>query len=299
MDQYYGYLFAHVMKHDYGRLYYSISADGLHWKLINDGKRIIDEEYYGHPDITRGHDGRFYLLGGGDPVITIWVSDNLITWKKWLDYDPDVPNAVGFRKGIKHHGAPKCFYDSESSQYAMTWHSPSKEPVAEEPERVWSSMRTFYVLSKDMLHFSEPKRLFDFPFATIDVIIRKEDNKYYAFIKDERWADLSCPTGKTIRMSYSDNLLGPYTEPSLPISPNWREAPTLIQKLDGSQWYLYYEEYPGMSYGCSAAKKLSGDWYNLQWQTYEVPKGVRHGGMITITEKEYNDLMSIYGNIQE
>jgi hypothetical protein len=54
-----------------------------------------------------------------------------------------------------------------------------------------------------------------------------------------------------------------------------------------------------MSYGCSAAKKLSGDWYNLQWQTYEVPKGVRHGGMITITEKEYNDLMSIYGNIQE
>ena len=55
--QYEAYLFAHMMQGDYGRLYYSISVDGLHWKLLNGGKRIC-EDYGGHPDICPGHDGR-------------------------------------------------------------------------------------------------------------------------------------------------------------------------------------------------------------------------------------------------
>ena len=32
------YLFAHMMHEDYGRLYYSISLDGLHWTALNDGR---------------------------------------------------------------------------------------------------------------------------------------------------------------------------------------------------------------------------------------------------------------------
>ncbi|MHC4736912.1 MAG: hypothetical protein ACYTDW_21045, partial [Planctomycetota bacterium] len=58
-----GYLFAHMMKGDYGRLYYSVSTDGLHWTLLNSGKRVHDN-YRGHPDICRGHDERFYMTGG-------------------------------------------------------------------------------------------------------------------------------------------------------------------------------------------------------------------------------------------
>jgi len=293
--KYAGYLFAHVMKHDYGRLYYSISRDGLHWKLLNDGKRILDDEYYGHPDICRGHDGRFYLLGGGNPEISIWGSENLVSWSKLRDYDPDVPNACGLKPNKKHHGAPKCFYDIATGQYLISWHNPFSKPSPSEPEKVWRSMRTFYTISKDMVHFSKPKRLFDFDFATIDVIIRRERNKYYAFLKDERWADFSCLTGKSIRMSGSENLVGPYSKPLSSITPNWREAPTLIPKLDGTGWYLYYEEYPGISYGCSTAKTLTGPWYNLYWKEYEIPEGVRHGGMIGITEEEYHVLIDAYG----
>ena len=33
---------SHFMTHaDYGRLYYSVSRDGLHWELLNGGKRIF------------------------------------------------------------------------------------------------------------------------------------------------------------------------------------------------------------------------------------------------------------------
>jgi hypothetical protein len=29
------YLFAHLRHGDYGRLYYSVSLDGLHWEMLN------------------------------------------------------------------------------------------------------------------------------------------------------------------------------------------------------------------------------------------------------------------------
>ncbi len=53
------YLFAHMTHKDYGKLYYSVSLDGLHWVGLNNGKRVF-EEYKGHPDICKGHDGRLY-----------------------------------------------------------------------------------------------------------------------------------------------------------------------------------------------------------------------------------------------
>jgi hypothetical protein len=58
-----GYLFAHMVQGDYGRLYYALSSDGLHWRTVNSGKRVLGAEYWGHPDICRGHDGRYYLIG--------------------------------------------------------------------------------------------------------------------------------------------------------------------------------------------------------------------------------------------
>jgi len=77
------YLFAHMMHNDYGRLYYTVSLDGLHWEQLNDGKRVF-EEYKGHPDICKGHDGRYYIAGNKSdaaPDINIWVSDDLIKWE--------------------------------------------------------------------------------------------------------------------------------------------------------------------------------------------------------------------------
>src|ERR1035437_2736398 len=82
--KYEAYLFAHMLHGDYWRLYYSLSLDGLHWEILNGGKRVC-EEYRGHADIVKGHDGRYYLVGNrGDdrPDINFWVSEDFITWKK-------------------------------------------------------------------------------------------------------------------------------------------------------------------------------------------------------------------------
>ena len=291
------YLFAHMMKHDYGRLYYSVSRDGLHWKLLGGGKRVLGEEYRGHPDICRGHDGRYYLLGNHskNPEISIWVSDDLVKWSKLGDFFPDVFKTPDFQPALRYHGAPKIFFDEPSARYLITWHTTCEKPDRDLPEKFWSGMRTLYVLSKDLVRFSDPQRLFPFDMATIDVIVRREGGRYHAILKDERYPAFDWPTGKTIRTSASPHLLGPYSEPSPPLTANFREAPTLIPKPDGSGWYLYYEQYPGVSYGCSTAPALEGPWYDLYWRDYEIPEGVRHGSMMPISEAQYDAIMAAYG----
>lgn len=294
------YLFAHMMKGDYWRLYYSVSIDGLHWEMLNGGKRVFDE-YRGHADICRGHDGRYYLVGNrGDdrPDINFWVSDDLLTWEKYGDYTPNLKTIPDYPKAMQRIGAPKLFFDRASEQYLLTWHTTHDLGQTDLPEPYWAGQRTIYATSKDLKSFSEPPRKL-FPWenvATIDTIVRRVEDEYYAVIKDERYPTLDWVSGKTIRIAKSSKLLGPYGNLGSPISPNFREAPTLIPSPNGKAWYLYYEQYPGISYGLSVAGNLDGPWFQVagqqrpDWDKYSLPEGVRHGCMIPVSRKEYNAL---------
>ncbi len=299
------YLFAHMKQGDYGRLYYSVSLDGLHWTALNEGKRVFDQ-YRGHADIAKGHDGRYYLVGNRNdsaPDINFWVSEDLVTWQRYGDVTPKLKQTPGYAQALQRIGAPKLFYDTASSQYVVTWHTPHEHGTPEDPERYWASQRTLYLTSKDLKTFDKvPRRLFSWDMATIDVIIRKQGDRYYTIIKDERYPTLEWVTGKTIRISSAPSLLGPYNEPSRPISPNFREAPSLIPSPNGKAWYLYYEQYPGVSYGLSVAADLKGPWYQISgytffgtWDKYQLPPKVRHGSMITLKRAEYDRLVAAFG----
>ncbi len=303
------YLFAHMTHADYGRLYYSVSTDGLHWHALNGGKRVF-EDYRGHPDICKGHDGRYYLAGNtrdASPDIDIWVSTDLIGWEKHHTYTPDLRSTPDYAHALQRIGAPKLFFDEASQQYLLTWHTPHKEGTKEDPERYWASQRTLYVLSKDLKSFSDhPTKLFDWNIGTIDVFIRKVDDQYFAIIKDEAYPTLYWPTGKTIRISRAPALTGPYSAPSAPVSPNFREAPMLIPSPDNRAWYLYYEQYPGVSYGLSIADNLNGPWYqasgytfHADWDKYSMPATVRHGCMITISSTQYDALVQRFGIVDK
>ena len=295
------YLFAHMIHADYGRLYYSVSLDGLHWYALNNMKRVFDE-YKGHPDICKGHDGRYYVVGNqsdASPDINFWVSDDLINWEIYSRYTPDLKSTPDYSYALSRIGAPKLFYDRDSEQYLLTWHTPHKEGG----ETYWASQRTLYVLSKDLKTFSDhPTRLFNWDMGTIDVFIRKVGESYYAILKDETYPTLYWTTGKTIRIAKASSLLGPYSEPGTSISPNFREAPMLIPSPDGKIWYMYYEQYPGVSYGLSIADNMNGPWFQASgytfysdWDKYTLPSKVRHGCMITISREEYDRLVGHFG----
>ena len=297
------YLFAHMVDGDYGHLYYSVSRDGLHWQPLNQGKRVF-ENYHGHADICQGHDGRFYLVGNrGDdqPDINFWVSDDLVKWTKFSDYSPDVTHVPDYPKALPRIGAPKIFYDAASSQYLLTWHTTHDLGQTDLPEPYWAGQRTLYATSKDLKNFSAPHKFFSWDMATIDVIVRREGDRYFAILKDERYPTLEWTTGKTIRICSATNLLGPYSEPGPSISPGFREAPTLIPSPDGRAWYLYYEQYPGVSYGLTAGASLNGPWFQVSgathhgdWDKYTFPPKVRHGSMLPITRQQYEVLVKAF-----
>src|SRR5690606_21189218 len=107
---------------DYGRLYYRVSLDGLHWVRLNDGKRV-DDEYRGHPDIARGPDGTYYLAGNesdASPTIDIWSSRDLIEWKPYSQYTPNLESTPNYAHALQRIGAPKLFFDEASKQFVMT-----------------------------------------------------------------------------------------------------------------------------------------------------------------------------------
>lgn len=303
------YLFAHMTHADYGRLYYSVSTDGLHWQALNDKKRILDE-YKGHPDIVEGHDGRYYLVGNDSdsaPDIKFWVSEDLVRWEKYSTFTPDLKSTPNYGEALQRIGAPKLFFDESSKQYVLTWHTPHLEGTEEDPERYWASQRTLYVTSKDLKTFSKPpKKLLPWDMGVIDTVLHKAEGSYWAIIKDETYPTLDWVTGKTIRIARSDDLFGPYKELSGPISPNFYEAPMLIPSPNGKAWYLYYEQYPGVSYGLSVADSLSGPWYKISgytffstWDKYALPEKVRHGSMMPISREQYDKLVDEFGLVKE
>ena len=271
--------------------------------MLNGGKRVF-QEYRGHADITRGPENHYYLVGNrGDdkPDINFWVSEDLINWKKHGDFIPDLKSVPDYPKALPRIGAPKLFFDKESAQFLLTWHTTHDLGKTDLPEPYWAGQRTLYVTSTDLKTFSHPPRkLFQWNMATIDTIVRREGNLYYAIIKDERYPTIDWPTGKTIRICSAPNLLGPYTEPDQPISPSFREAPTLIPSPNGKAWYLYYEQYPGVAYGLSVALSLKGPWVQIagnqrpDWNKFSLPPKVRHGSMIPISRRQYDALLASF-----
>jgi len=93
--------------------------------------------------------------------------------------------------------------------------------------------------------------------------LEKNGDSYYVILKD---GPIQIPilgaNRKTIGIKQiKKSLLGPlFFAPAIYISPNFREAPMLIPSPDDKIWYMYYEQYPGVSYGLSIADNPNGPW---------------------------------------
>ena len=181
----------------------------------------------------------------------------------------------------------------------ITWHAGVSGLTG---DASWESRRTFYCLTKDFKTFTESKRLFNFTgadanCATIDVVIYKQNNTYYAVLKDERWPEHS-PYGKTIRIAKSQSLTGPYSNPGPNITETseWHEAPIIFPSPDGSKMYLYTEAYAttGHPYNMYSASSLE----NTSWtrMSNTPPTGSRHGWIIKVDENTYEAVVNAFPN---
>jgi len=306
-----GYLFLHMTNADYGRLFYSVSRDGISWTTLNGGE-MISRFYNGHPGVCRGGDGKWYMISMSSteqpyyPVL--WYTDDLITWKH-----RDLPSSMqdlsdykenGHPWSTEHgwYGAPKMFYDEASGQYMITWHA-GRSDVTLWTDEYYHSNRMFYTLTRDFQTFTKPQRLFHFEghesLPTIDAIIIKSGSTYYAVYKhdtwfDDVWAGQDGLDRNCLHIAHSSSLTGPYvTGNKIYETSEYLEAPTVVPSPDGKRWYLYAEAYvsAGKPYRMFSAPSLD----TPLWTPVTInPPKARHGNMLRLDENTYMNVVRAF-----
>ena len=296
-----GYLFAHTgTGKNYYKLFYALSRDGITWTAMKRGQTPMST-YYGFPYIVRDSKGIFWLIGtstGSKPHFPIvWWSEDMVTWKH-----KDLPASImtlpnGYENDTNSYGAMKLFFDPVSEQFIITWHASETHLSG---NAMWESMRTFYIITKDFKTFTSAQKLFSFSgqdenMAQIDASLHYSGGKYYAVIKDERWPE-HASTGKTVRIAVSDTPTGPWSNPGVGLTPAWREAPTMVQSPDGSEWYLYVENYSVHQYELYRSSSLTSNkvWNKVEAFTPPPGDNCRHGCIIHIDEQIYVKIQNAY-----
>ena len=185
--------------------------------------------------------------------------------------------------------APEVFYDEINDEYLVHWGS----SVAEDN---YSCMAIYASTTKDFEEFSRPELFFKKDAGVIDTHIRKIDGVYHMFYKNSE---------PSMNMhATSDNLYGPYThdkefEEYMEKEVYWPgsyEAGTSFTLPDG-RWCILFD-----FFGCEKEKmgfvpfvsKEPGDAnFRRCDEEFSFPYGFKHGGIIEITEEEYERLKNM------
>ena len=316
------------------QIYFSVSKDGLQWTALNDNQPIlystVGDEGVRDPYIIRSPEGdKFYLIGtdldihheryGGDwgkmgsqgsNALVIWESADLINWSECRMVE--VADSIG--AGCAW--APAAVFDEVTGEYLVFWSS--------NLTRLGMDGKGYIFVSKtrDFVTFTEPELYSDPAIDTIDADIYKNDatGTYYRLLKQQAIG--------YVYLQSSDKLLN-YTNPPVyhlggrefvargthfERIPNDADAscletykgygvyegPTMFKFNDRDEWCILIDEYghpQARGYIPFFTKNLDepNSVKIAEDNTYTLTDGAKHGGVIPITQEEYDALMDKWG----
>jgi beta-xylosidase len=263
--------------------------DGIRFTALNEDKSFLIPEVgisklMRDPCIIRTRDGIFHLVwttGWTEKGIGYASSRDLVNWseQKYLRVMDREPTALNC-------WAPEIFYDKKNKQFLIFWATtiPNRFPDTETAGDNVYNHRIYYITTKNFVTFSETRLFYDKGFNVIDATINNNDGDYIMFLKDET----RVPPQKNIRFATSDNLLGPYSAPSGPITGNyWAEGPTSINLED--TWFVYFDKYTEKKMGAVISKDLK-TWEDIS-EKITFPEGARHGSVFKVNPKNLDKLL--------
>jgi acetyl esterase/lipase len=274
------YLFSYFKGNGEDGLHFACSTDGYEWQSLKNDTSFLTPEVgkdklMRDPCIIKGGDGLFHMVwtvSWTDKGIGYASSKDLIHWSK-QEFLP----VMAHEQNTRNTWAPEITFDEKSKTYMIYWASTIEGKFLEtksEEEKGYNH-RIYYTTTKDFKKFSNTKLLYEPGFNVIDATILKQDKGYVMFLKDET----KVPVQKNLKVAYSDNLTGPYTKASTPITGNyWAEGPTAI-KIDGN-WVVYFDKYTQKKYG--AVKQTETGWEDIS-DKITFPRGTRHGTVIKVS----------------
>jgi predicted GH43/DUF377 family glycosyl hydrolase len=282
-------LFSYFKGNGEDGLHLAYSTDGLQWQVLKNDSSFLTptagkDRLMRDPCIIRGSDGLFHMVwtvSWNERTIGYAHSKDLIHWSEQqaipvMEHEPASLNCW----------APEIFYDAPTKQYLIYWATtiPGRFPKGDSAGDNKYNHRLYYVTTKDFKTFSKAAVLYDQGFNVIDATIQKSGNKYVMFLKDET----RYPPQKNIRIATSTSLTTGYSTPSTPITGKyWAEGPTVLKQ--GKQWIVYFDKYTEHQYGAITSNDLV-NWTEIS-DKLVMPKGIRHGTVLSITKKELQQLL--------
>ena len=309
-NDYTGYLFVHFIgeQKDGEQIYFSLSRDGLHWEDLNQGKPVlkssIGEAGARDPFLIRSpwkSGPKYFLIAtdlrieagkgwqaaqySGSRDILVWESDDLVHW------NGPAAHTIGV-EGAGCVWAPEAIYDEEADAILLFWASMVKLPGDEEPKQriYWSHTKDFQTFTEPQIYLEKENHVIDSTIIHVPAGEEGGKGKYYRYSKDE--------TTKKIRVDVSDTLLPPdsFTEVSSRTLGELYgvEGPEIFKFNDRNEYCLIVDRFAeGKGYLPMTAKDLSTGEFRIladsEFNMGETKK--RHGGVINITEEEYQSLL--------
>lgn len=285
------YIFSYFRGNGEDGLHLAYSEDGLKWApLKNDqsflSPKLSPDKLMRDPCIIKGPDGLFHMVwtvSWTQKGIGYASSKDLINWSEQL-YIP----VMEHEENARNTWAPEITYDPVTKQYMIYWATTitGEFPETQVEADNGYNHRMYYTLTKDFKTFTETMLLYEPGFNCIDATIQKNADKWMMVIKDETRE----PAEKNLKLAFADHLEGPYSEASEKITGDyWAEGPTMIKIND--EWYVYFDRYIDNHFGLIKSKDLK-TWTDITDQL-EFPKGIRHGTILKISQKELNKLKAV------
>ncbi|NND08521.1 MAG: hypothetical protein HKN87_19245 [Saprospiraceae bacterium] len=279
------YAFSYFVGNGEDGLHLALSSDGKKWSAVNGGQSLLqpkvgESKLMRDPCIVRGPDGAFHMVWttswGGHTIGYAHASD-LIHWSE----QKAIP-VMAHEPMAQNCWAPEICYDEQNEQFQIFWSTtiPGRFPETDSSAKNGRNHRMYSTTTRDFEYFTPTRLFYDHGFNVIDGSIIETDGSFAMFLKDE---SLFPTAQKNIRLTWSDQIEGPYSVPTEPITGDyWAEGPTGIKIYD--RWHLYFDKYVKHSYGLLTSDDL------VRWKDesndLEMPEGIRHGTIFKITATE-------------
>lgn len=306
------YLFTHFKEKvtpDGEQVYFGISRDGLNWEQVKGGEPILTaklgEKGCRDIEIIRLKDNSFVILTTdlsiayrldenyqvdwskvnrtGSKCLRMWKTEDLVNFSE--------EKLVYFgRDDFGCMWAPEVFYDEINDEYLIHWGSTIEADD-------YKHMSIYCSVTKDFETFSKPKLYFTKENEILDTHIQKVGDTYHLFYKNAHNPSMNMH-------ATSKNLYGPFLHDEKFENymneevywPGSYEAPTAYTLPDG-RWCLMLDffgcEREKMGYVPFISSQPGNTDFERRPDLVSFPYGFKHGGVIEITDEEYERLKNI------
>ena len=306
MAQYSHYLFAYFQNNtpEGQQVCYAVSDDGINFAPLNGGRPVISSDTIAlsggvrDPHLLRAGNGWFYQVltdmdmsqgKWSNRGIILMRSQDLVNWEHRCVHFPARYPGKPYAH-VNAVWAPQTIYDSAVGKL-MVYFS-----LHSENDGCFPQDAVYYAYANNDFNDLEgdPQPLFVYPHPTIDTdIVQDETGTYHLFFNTWGGSDGLLRRQYTFRDLHDQQswtLLPGHMQPgNLP-----SEGSTAYQLIDGT-WMLSYDCFKdGVYQFC----RISDNWQHFTIVHETKTEGIftpRHGGIIQITDDEYQTLLRAFG----